>query len=176
MGRYRLLEAMLKSRDDLHFFAVGDDWQSIYRFAGSDICFVRNFSQIFGATATVALDTTFRFNDRIGDVASRFVLQNPEQVTKSIDSLAHSEEPAVSLVCVREESSGLALALQAIEERAANIILLQRKFEKEGEDGPHIRTNRGAFFIEKNADGEADVKVRVQFKDGRFEIREEELT
>lgn len=64
----------------------------------------------------------------------------------------------------------------AIEERAANIILLQRKFEKEGEDGPHIRTNRGAFFIEKNADGEADVKVRVQFKDGRFEIREEELT
>lgn len=60
----------------------------------------------------------------------------------------------------------------AIEERAANIILLQRRFDKE-EDGTRVRTDRGAFFIEKNADGEADVKVRVVFRDGRFEIREE---
>jgi DNA helicase-4 len=35
VGRYLLLEAMLRRRRDLQFFAVGDDWQAIYRFAAS---------------------------------------------------------------------------------------------------------------------------------------------
>lgn len=62
----------------------------------------------------------------------------------------------------------------AIEERAANIILLQRRFEKLEEDPTQrVKTDRGAFFIEKNADGEADRKIGVRFMDGRFEIREE---
>jgi DNA helicase-4 len=35
--RFRLLEAMKFANPAAHFFYVGDDWQSIYRFAGSDI-------------------------------------------------------------------------------------------------------------------------------------------
>jgi DNA helicase IV len=119
--RARLIQALLRQRADAVLFAVGDDWQSIYRFAGSDIGFVRDFSQIFGATATVALDTTFRFNDQIGKIASRFVLSNPMQVTKDIASLTQSEEPSVSMVPVRDESSGLALGLRGIEEHAGQL-------------------------------------------------------
>lgn len=66
-------------------FAVGDDWQSIYRFAGSDIHIMRNFGTEFGATfagATgvhrmVDLGRTFRTVDKIALVARRFVLRNP---------------------------------------------------------------------------------------------------
>src|SRR4029077_14367500 len=53
VGRYRLLEEMLKSRDDLRFFAVGDDWQSIYRFAGSDISIMSRFRSFFGRATVV---------------------------------------------------------------------------------------------------------------------------
>lgn len=38
-GRGRLLQALLESRPNMRLFAVGDDWQSIYRFNGSDLRF-----------------------------------------------------------------------------------------------------------------------------------------
>ncbi len=95
-------------------FAVGDDWQSIYRFTGSDIGLTKHFEKLFGARAITSLDTTFRFNKEISDVASTFVLKNPEQIKKSIGSLSQVNEPAISLVRVLEPDKGLRLALSAI--------------------------------------------------------------
>ncbi len=36
-GRYRLLQALINKQDDCRIMCVGDDWQSIYGFNGSDI-------------------------------------------------------------------------------------------------------------------------------------------
>ena len=49
-GRARLVKALLDQSPDAQLFAVGDDWQSIYRFAGSDIAIMREFSDHFGHT------------------------------------------------------------------------------------------------------------------------------
>ena len=117
-SRARLVQALRSQRPECSLFVVGDDWQAIYRFAGSDISFTTNFSQLFGATATTSLDTTFRFNDQIGEVASRFVLQNPAQIPKEIHSFKRSSEPAVSLVRTLSDTDGLTAALDAIERRA----------------------------------------------------------
>lgn len=38
------------------------------------------FATNFGEGAQCALDTTYRFNERIGEVANRFVQQNPHQL------------------------------------------------------------------------------------------------
>jgi DNA helicase-4 len=116
-ARANLIAALLAQRPDSVLFAVGDDWQSIYRFTGSDISYTRDFSNAFGTAAISALDTTFRFNDKIGDVATKFVLKNSAQVKKSIASDNHVDEPAVSLVRVSSDASGLALALKGIEQR-----------------------------------------------------------
>ena len=86
VGRYLLLEAMLKGREDLQFFAVGDDWQSIYRFAGSDISIMSRFREFFGRATIVKLDRTFRFNDRIASVSSEFIQKNPKQIRKTLDT------------------------------------------------------------------------------------------
>ena len=45
-GRMKLLKAL--RRDDTAFFLVGDDWQSINRFAGSDVRLVRNCGDYLG--------------------------------------------------------------------------------------------------------------------------------
>ena len=47
-ARYRLLAAM-RQQKDYRLFCVGDDWQSIYRFSGSDIGFILNFEKYWGA-------------------------------------------------------------------------------------------------------------------------------
>ena len=101
MGRYLLLEAMLKNRKDLRFFAVGDDWQSIYRFAGSDISIMSRFRDFFGRATIVKLDRTFRFNDRIASVSGEFIQKNPEQIRKSLDTQIECEAPQVFLHWVR---------------------------------------------------------------------------
>jgi len=116
--RARLVQALLCQRPEAMLFAVGDDWQSIYRFTGSDLRYTTRFAEIFGATAVTALDLTFRFNDKLGEVASTFVLKNPAQVRKELGSLRTQDEPAVSLVAASDTRAGLDAALEAISLRA----------------------------------------------------------
>ncbi|TGG92886.1 hypothetical protein E4656_12245 [Natronospirillum operosum] len=96
--RARLLYELKQSNPGCSLFCVGDDWQSIYRFTGSDLKYTTRFKNEFGPTCTVALDQTFRFNNRIGEVASRFVLRNPTQIPKELKSLQKVDRPAVSLL------------------------------------------------------------------------------
>lgn len=93
--RARLVNALKKSAS---LFCVGDDWQSIYRFTGSDIRFTTAFEATFGPTKITVLNKTFRFNNSICDIASRFVLENPAQVKKSLTTHATVKRPAVSLL------------------------------------------------------------------------------
>ncbi|MGB5445163.1 MAG: UvrD-helicase domain-containing protein [Psychromonas sp.] len=79
-------------------FAVGDDWQAIYRFSGADVTLTTGFEDYFGATTLTELDQTFRFNNRIGQVATEFVSKNPAQINKTIKSLKQVDRPAVSIL------------------------------------------------------------------------------
>ena len=85
-GRTKLIKAIKTASPNCTFFAVGDDWQAIYRFTGSDIGVMRNFSSEFGPTATTQLDKTFRFNNQILEFTTRFVMENPAQIPKQITS------------------------------------------------------------------------------------------
>ena len=86
-GRAKLLLSLLNKNPECQLFAVGDDWQSIYRFAGSDIAIFTNFQNIFGYTATNFLTQTFRSNQGIADVAANFVQRNPSQLKKSVKAM-----------------------------------------------------------------------------------------
>ncbi|MCW2293169.1 DNA helicase-4 [Pseudomonas sp. BIGb0408] len=97
-SRAQLVQALRKKKGNVSLFCVGDDWQSIYRFAGSDIGYTSSFREQFGATSTIELDKTFRFNSQIGEVASRFVTQNPRQLVKTVVSHEQVLAPTVSLM------------------------------------------------------------------------------
>ena len=83
-ARARLLKALLDSAPDAQLFAVGDDWQAIYRFGGSDIAVMREFETWFGDYLRIDLETMFRTDDRIAEVATDFVLRNPAQIRKTV--------------------------------------------------------------------------------------------
>lgn len=131
--RARLIKALLGQRSDAVLFAVGDDWQAIYRFTGSDLRFTRDFEAQFGASATAVLDKTFRFDDQLGATSSKFVQQNAQQLRKTIDSVRAGDEPAVSLVPVADRDRALSMCLRAIEQRVtalsdgrASVLVLAR--------------------------------------------------
>jgi|TARA_Y100000294_G_scaffold47120_1_gene43953 DNA helicase-4 len=85
-GRYRFLKAIIDQQKDCRIMCVGDDWQSIYAFNGSDIKYTFDFEKIFGKAARVDLDKSFRFTQPILDVSSRFIQKNPFQLKKNIIS------------------------------------------------------------------------------------------
>ena len=82
-ARFNLLNSMRKS-NKFNLFCVGDDWQSIYRFAGSDIGFIINFEEYWGATDVDKIETTYRFSDKLIDISSNFIMKNPMQKRKNI--------------------------------------------------------------------------------------------
>ncbi|CCE25784.1 Helicase IV (plasmid) [Methylotuvimicrobium alcaliphilum 20Z] len=128
-NRARLVKGLLAQNPDSGLFCVGDDWQSIYRFTGSDVTITKEFERHFGDTAISVLDLTFRFNNKIGDVASRFVMQNSTQIAKRIQSHAVIEQAAVSLVKTNSDPVGLDAALSVIDANAddeASVLVLAR--------------------------------------------------
>lgn len=95
VGRYRLLDSLLKAKKNARFFAVGDDWQSINRFAGSDISIMQRFRSYFRGARVLKLNHTFRFNSSIAEVSSTFIQKNPSQIKKAISTNIHSSNPKV---------------------------------------------------------------------------------
>ena len=96
-ARARLLKALLDSSPDAQLFAVGDDWQAIYRFGGSDIAVMREFETWFGDYLRIDLETMFRTDDLIAKVATDFVLRNPAQIRKTVRPMRKVDRPAVHL-------------------------------------------------------------------------------
>ena len=96
--RARLVKALRDNNKECSVFAVGDDWQAIYRFSGADVSLTTEFSSYFGATTQSTLDLTFRFNNQIGKIATDFISKNPAQIDKTIKSLKQVKTPAVSLL------------------------------------------------------------------------------
>ncbi|WP_318489458.1 UvrD-helicase domain-containing protein [Photobacterium leiognathi] len=102
-GRAKLLKSLLSSKTNMRLFAVGDDWQSIYRFNGADLSLFTEFTTAFTPATTVPLNKTFRFNDKIHEVSSRFVMSNPAQIKKEITTNEQLNAPAVRLVDIKKE-------------------------------------------------------------------------
>jgi len=66
----------LVNKPNRFLFSVGDDWQSINRFAGADLAIMTKFDEWFGKSVTLKLERTFRCPQSICHVSSKFVLKN----------------------------------------------------------------------------------------------------
>ena len=111
-ARARLLKALVDQSPGNRLFAVGDDWQAISRFAGSDISIMRDFDTHFGEAAPLRLETTFRCPDRLAEAATRFVLQNPAQIPKTVRSTRRAGGPCIHVGLAANE--GMTLLNEAL--------------------------------------------------------------
>lgn len=96
--RAALLAALRRQNKQTSLFAVGDDWQAIYRFSGAEMTLTTAFHHHFGEGDRCVLDTTYRFNDRIGEIANKFVQSNPHQLKKPLNSLTKGNKKSISLL------------------------------------------------------------------------------
>ena len=100
ISRYRLIQAILK-KTNAKLLCVGDDWQSIYRFAGSDISIFVNFEKYFGPTTVMRLEQTYRNSQQLIDIAGSFVMKNEQQLKKQLRSNKLLDIPII-FMCYRD--------------------------------------------------------------------------
>lgn len=139
--RASLIKAVRQANESCALMGVGDDWQAIYRFTGSDVTLTTNFETHFGASEILQLDKTFRFNDRIEKVASKFVQTNPAQIPKQLTTHVKSYNPEVCIISNRKDEA-INSVLDAIGTPEPNIkptVLLLSRFKRSLPDIPPLK-------------------------------------
>ncbi len=109
-------------------FAVGDDWQAIYRFAGCDVEIFLKFKEIFKDAEINYITTTHRNSAELQEIIEPFITANPEQYKKHIQSAKHITKP-ISIVFHRNNRRRAFLSvLESISEEnpAAKVLVLGR--------------------------------------------------
>ena len=80
---------------DAKIVAVGDDWQSIYAYGGSDITLFTQFKDSFGYGLELGITQTYRNAQEVIDIAGSFIQKNTAQIRKSLVSPKHITRPIV---------------------------------------------------------------------------------
>ena len=174
-----LLKALLHSSPGARLFAVGDDWQAIYRFRGSDTAIMREFGKHFGPFERRYLETTFRCSDRLAKVATDFVLRNRAQIRKAVRAKCSTNRPAVHVGLPGQVRPLLREALDRIAEDARrhdgtpDVLLISRYRRQKPSDMYTLKWRYPGLRIDwETAHGskgrEADYVIILSLCSGRY--------
>lgn len=79
----------LRQMHSFRLFCVGDDWQTIYQFAGSEIDLILNFKKYWGETKVFKIEQTYRFPEQLAKLSGDFVMKNRSQLVKNIRGISY---------------------------------------------------------------------------------------
>lgn len=142
--RFDLVKAFSEVAD-AKIMAVGDDWQSIYAFSGSDITLFTHFEETMGYAKLMKIVRTYRNSQEIIDIAGNFIQKNTAQISKSLISPKHIEEPVIIYTYdstakdpKSDRRSGINYALAYAVQTALEQIMEYNKLEGKGRKKSNI--------------------------------------
>ena len=71
-ARFKLITE-IRQRSGARLVCVGDDWQSIYRFTGSDISLFSDFGKFVGEHEKLFIERTYRNSQQLIDISVTFI-------------------------------------------------------------------------------------------------------
>lgn len=81
--------------DQTQLFCVGDDWQSIYGFRGSNVSYIIEFDQHFPNSKVIKLNLNYRSTQNIVGASNEVIKHNKFKVDKDITASKKSEHKIV---------------------------------------------------------------------------------
>ncbi len=167
--RFDLVQAMHEVTD-ARIVAVGDDWQSIYAFSGSDITLFTKFAEKMGYAKLLKITQTYRNSQEVIDIAGNFIQKNASQITKALKSPKNIEDPVIIYTYDStrkapggDSRSGVNYAVAyAIETALGQIVEYNRKEGKSGNSSILLlgrfgfdgeRLSRSGLFVYKTRGG-----------------------
>ena len=92
--RYQLIQEIIK-KTNAKLIAVGDDFQSIYRFTGCNLNIFLKFKTYFSYSIILKIQTTYRNSQELINIAGSFVMKNPRQMSKNLVSSKRFQTPVI---------------------------------------------------------------------------------
>ena len=90
--KYELLQEIIK-QTNAKFLAVGDDFQSIYRFTGCNLQIFLQFQKLFSESKIFQIINTYRNPQELINIAGNFVMKNKKQQKKELKSIKKLDKP-----------------------------------------------------------------------------------
>jgi superfamily I DNA/RNA helicase len=81
--------------DQTQLFCVGDDWQSIYGFRGSNVSYIVEFESYFPNSKVIKLNLNYRSTQNIVGASNEVIKHNKFKVEKEIQASKKSEHKIV---------------------------------------------------------------------------------
>jgi DNA helicase IV len=81
--------------DKTQLFCVGDDWQSIYGFRGSNVSYIVEFEKHFINARTIKLSVNYRSTQNIVGASNEVIKNNKFKVDKDVQASKKSEHKVV---------------------------------------------------------------------------------
>lgn len=157
-SRFNLIKE-IRDLSDARLVCVGDDWQSIYRFAGSDISLFSSFDKYVGKYEQLLIEQTYRNSQTLIDISSKYIQKNSKQISKNPKSKKEPLEDPIKFVHHKQED---------IEDTFINEIqLLVNKYGNK----PILILGRHSFDINDLIKSPSNSKIKYIESSGKLEVR-----
>ena len=168
-GRMALLAAL--RRADVGYFLVGDDWQSINRFAGSDVGLMQHCGKYLGHMKQCELTQVFRYGESIIQPSTAFIQRNPQQTRRSLRTESDKPGDGLTVVAADNQRTGIRTALTDIKERVSDdkspsVMPLGRYRHSQHNTPSWLRENFSTVHRSKGR--EADYAIVLDLKDDLY--------
>ena len=165
--RFDLVQA-IKDVCSAKIVAVGDDWQSIYAFSGSDITLFTKFAEKMGYASLLKITKTYRNSQQVIDIAGNFIQQNDAQIKKELKSPKNIKDPVIIYTYdttkkwdKEDRRSGVNYALASAVQTVLGQIVEYNRIEKKPENSSILLLGRFGFdgdHLEKSGLFEYDTR------------------
>lgn len=108
-----LIKMLLTDRTQL--FCVGDDWQSIYGFRGSNVSYIVEFEKHFSESETIKLNLNYRSTQNIVGASNEVIKHNKFKVEKELVASRISENKIVIFSGNEDEEEKVEFCLKEVQ-------------------------------------------------------------
>lgn len=166
-ARYRLLKETVDT-SKAKFFAIGDDWQSIFSFQGAKVSYIIDFEKYFPGARKYIISKTYRNAQSLIDTAGTFVMRNARQIKKSLRSNKDLDKP----ICFVKIKPPLKRTASIADRNNAVEIMLRQIHHEHPKASVCVlgRTNRSidTLFENPNFINSAETKAHIKGIDGYY--------
>lgn len=128
INRYNLARNLSLS-SNAKIVSVGDDWQTIFSFAGSRIDLFYNYENLYPGAKNLVINNTYRNSQELINLAGYFITKNPYQIKKNLKSKKTRNAPIKIVPYENNEFEILGKLIEKIYNDNPNdkILILSRK-------------------------------------------------
>ncbi|WP_264564716.1 UvrD-helicase domain-containing protein [Flavobacterium sp. N3904] len=157
-SRFNLIKE-IRELSGARLICVGDDWQSIYRFAGSDISLFSNFEKYVGKSEQLFIEQTYRNSQSLIDITAKYIQKNKKQIQKNPKSKKELLENPIKFVIYSQDNAQEVLIKE-----------IQALIDKNG-NKPILVLGRHSFDINEFIMLKPNSKIKYYERSDKLEIK-----